>query len=99
MNESDSIAFSEYVSNMPDVSSLSAIAHHKMPHRFSRLCFTMGQAVLKESKTQSTEIFTKYTSQLRNSGGYSAENGVVLHLLLFPEEDTRRKFGMLEARL
>jgi hypothetical protein len=59
----------------------------------------MGQAVLKESKTQSTEIFTKYTNQLRNGGGYSAENGAVLLLLLFPEEDTRRKFGMLEARL
>ena len=59
----------------------------------------MGQAVLQKSKTQSTEIFTKYSNHLRNKGLYSAENGKTLLQLLFPEEDTRRKFGMQETRL
>jgi len=59
----------------------------------------MGEAVLQESKTQSTEIFTKYSNHLRNRGLYSAENGKTLLQLLFPEEDIRRKFGMQETRL
>lgn len=59
----------------------------------------MGQAAIQRSKTQSTEIFTKYIDHLRNHGLYSADNGVIMLLLLFPEEDSRRKFGMQETRM
>lgn len=67
--------------------------------RFATLVSTIAHGATSGSKVQRENIFEDFVSRIKRSGPLSQDTGPILFRLLFPEEDSNRKYGLQETAL
>ena len=72
---------------------------HCLGIRFATLISTIAHGATSGSKVQPENIFKDFVRRIKLSGPLSQDTGPILFRLLFPEEDSNRKYGLQETAL